>query len=390
MAEIDPFSMLEVSFASVKDEELELDSSPPADRPGQGARTRKAKVMAEGIETIDIPNDSPFHVPLMFGWRREVVLRLNSSSSKADVYYIPPQGKKCRSLRDVEKLIQGTQLTLDGFTFVKKLLGVNDPSKELLRSASNVMPFKKTSSIDSGDTTSSPPHKRVKHAKVKPELQTEERPDVTERTSVDDSSDLGNGAMEVTGSSDVLMSLNLRPSTCSSPTLEGSFSNQLSSIQVPSSTTDVTSSEPDRSSIDMPAPQVFLHCCSCEMCCTMDEKSFCCSDIPNVAAVKSDFQCITHHPSFEKLILDNDVLSITRHMLSLKTKNKNKKNLLNTITPLNITWRYIAYKQFVSWINGSIAIGSRFQVAIPSCVVNAVREKYPEHNGSYKVLKFSA
>uniref|UniRef100_A0A0A9W772 Putative histone-lysine N-methyltransferase met-2 n=2 Tax=Lygus hesperus TaxID=30085 RepID=A0A0A9W772_LYGHE len=144
MAEIDPFSMLEVSFASVKDEELELDSSPPADRPGQGARTRKAKVMAEGIETIDIPNDSPFHVPLMFGWRREVVLRLNSSSSKADVYYIPPQGKKCRSLRDVEKLIQGTQLTLDGFTFVKKLLGVNDPSKELLRSASNVMPFKKT------------------------------------------------------------------------------------------------------------------------------------------------------------------------------------------------------------------------------------------------------
>uniref|UniRef100_A0A146LQC4 MBD domain-containing protein n=1 Tax=Lygus hesperus TaxID=30085 RepID=A0A146LQC4_LYGHE len=183
MAEIDPFSMLEVSFASVKDEELELDSSPPADRPGQGARTRKAKVMAEGIETIDIPNDSPFHVPLMFGWRREVVLRLNSSSSKADVYYIPPQGKKCRSLRDVEKLIQGTQLTLDGFTFVKKLLGVNDPSKELLRSASNVMPFKKTGSSDSGDTTSSPPHKRVKmtlkHAKVKPELQTEERPDVT-------------------------------------------------------------------------------------------------------------------------------------------------------------------------------------------------------------------
>ncbi|KAF6214376.1 hypothetical protein GE061_009116 [Apolygus lucorum] len=247
----------------------------------------------QGIESLHVANDSPYLVPLMFGWKREVVLRSNTSSSRADVYYIPPKGKKCRSLNDVERAIQGTQLTIEGFTFAEKLLGVNDPNKEVVRSASNAAVFKKTSLNESIDP-SSPPNKKARispeNSKVKQELQVEEdKPDVTDKSSLDESSKLKNyetGVEEVSDSSNVLKSQNLRRSTC--PPEGPSSSEPTSTNQVSSSTTNVT----------------------------------------------------------------GNISSEEEH------------------DPLDI----------------AIPMGSNSQVAIPSCVVSAVRERFPEQNGSYSEL----
>lgn len=133
--------------------------------------------------------------------------------------------------------------------------------------------------------------------------------------------------------------------------------------------------------------------CLCGLCeiMVMDEESVCCCEVSNVKTVKSEqYQCVTLNPSFNRLIVDCEVLTMTRHNLSLKTKSRIKKRLLIADNPSNKTWRYTAYKQFVSWINAWTAIGYRKRVVIPSCVVNDIRKKFPEENGIYTGLKLTA
>jgi hypothetical protein len=79
------------------------------------------------------------------GWKRELVYRtsgesvLNRAHKKADVYYHSPNNKKLRSLREIQEQLNissdKTSLTVDCFTFLKKPIGVNDKSKELIRDA---------------------------------------------------------------------------------------------------------------------------------------------------------------------------------------------------------------------------------------------------------------
>lgn len=51
------------------------------------------------------------------------------------------------------------------------------------------------------------------------------------------------------------------------------------------------------------------------------------------------------------------VLNITRQQISVKSKNKRKKNMLRSSQPNNKMWRYICYKQFTYWINSWNSIG---------------------------------
>ncbi|KAL4149758.1 hypothetical protein QTP88_003626 [Uroleucon formosanum] len=49
----------------------------------------------------------------------------------------------------------------------------------------------------------------------------------------------------------------------------------------------------------------------------------------------------------------------------------------------NETWRFICYKQYTSWVNSWIAMGRGNRVVLPACVVQKIREEYPEPNGIY-------
>lgn len=71
-----------------------------------------------------------FLVPLLQGWRREVVFRATSVPSRRDIYYHPPVGKKLRSIREVGIYLKSNgvkDLTVENFSFCCSLLGLGEP-----------------------------------------------------------------------------------------------------------------------------------------------------------------------------------------------------------------------------------------------------------------------
>jgi len=60
--------------------------------------------------------------------------------------------------------------------------------------------------------------------------------------------------------------------------------------------------------------------------------------------------------NFQKIILDEDNLKITRQYMISKTSNKTKKSL-QPATMENKAWRYICYKQLPLWVNTQMPIG---------------------------------
>ncbi|KAE9521400.1 hypothetical protein AGLY_018222 [Aphis glycines] len=90
--------------------------------------------------------------------------------------------------------------------------------------------------------------------------------------------------------------------------------------------------------------------------------------------------CVTNIVLFNQLVLDKDGLNISCHKTILKYKNKQKKKVLCKSEPQNKVWRYLAYKQFISWINAWTTIGKGNRIVIPSCVIYKIRQTYLEEN----------
>ncbi|CAI6370991.1 unnamed protein product [Macrosiphum euphorbiae] len=128
--------------------------------------------------------------------------------------------------------------------------------------------------------------------------------------------------------------------------------------------------------------------CLCNKCIwfTTDQECICCFELEKLHKLlphSNKKTCITEISSFSKIILDEEVLNITRQQIIVKSKNKSKKKMLSSSQPTNKMWRYICYKQFTHWINSWNSIGKGNRIVIPSCVVNKIRQKYPEQDGCY-------
>ncbi|XP_043461937.1 uncharacterized protein LOC122498306 isoform X3 [Leptopilina heterotoma] len=92
-----------------------------------------------GKPKVDLSNPA-FLEPFKSGWKRELVHRGAGSEANlkkvADIYYITPQGKKIRSYKEISgHLTASDNLTVENFTFHKDTLGLNDPEKEIVRTA---------------------------------------------------------------------------------------------------------------------------------------------------------------------------------------------------------------------------------------------------------------
>ncbi|XP_026469860.1 uncharacterized protein LOC113373783 isoform X3 [Ctenocephalides felis] len=98
--------------------------------------------------------------PMALGWKRELVFRATLDSKnrrQGDIYYYTPSGKKLRSTREIaDHLSDG--LTMENFSFAKEPIGLNDPSKEIIRDARNIKGRGSLSSrADSPTTPVAPP-----------------------------------------------------------------------------------------------------------------------------------------------------------------------------------------------------------------------------------------
>ena len=79
----------------------------------------------------------------------------------------------------------------------------------------------------------------------------------------------------------------------------------------------------------------------------------------------------------------NDVV-LRRNVLLVAIQHMNDLFAYNE-QPGNNNFRHAAYRQFVLWRFGHVGSGNR--VVIPSCVVWAVRDRYPSADGTYTGFK---
>ncbi|XP_012149147.1 uncharacterized protein LOC100881143 isoform X2 [Megachile rotundata] len=89
---------------------------------------------------VDVTNPV-FKEPFKYGWKRELVFRASSDPNlkrMADIYYYTPKGKKVRSFREVAEFLNTKELTIDNFTFFKEPIGLEDPTKEIIRDAKRI------------------------------------------------------------------------------------------------------------------------------------------------------------------------------------------------------------------------------------------------------------
>lgn len=69
-----------------------------------------------------------------------------------------------------------------------------------------------------------------------------------------------------------------------------------------------------------------------------DKECVCCFEFDNLTRLHGKRNCITNIPSFSKVIMDEEILNITRHQMIIKTRNSKKKRMLSSPFPQNKTY----------------------------------------------------
>ena len=118
-----------------------------------------------------------------------------------------------------------------------------------------------------------------------------------------------------------------------------------------------------------PDPQSNLPWCICARCRSMPlpEENVCCRSNP----------CITTTESFETIVVNRDILSVAIvHRSDVYSEDPE-------YAPTD--YRKAAYRQWTMWRCGYL--GRRNRKVVPSCVVWAVRSKYPAPDGCYLGFK---
>ncbi|XP_077511299.1 uncharacterized protein LOC144121777 [Amblyomma americanum] len=129
--------------------------------------------------------------------------------------------------------------------------------------------------------------------------------------------------------------------------------------------TTATFGSPDREPLE-PGRVGNTHWCFCGRCVSMPTalESTCCREIP-AATVKQPSGCITEHPHFYTLCLDEVVLTVALQMLldhGLRVEHTGR-------------YRYISYSQLAHWLWGRL--GRHHRKVLPACAVCQIRERFP-------------
>jgi hypothetical protein len=127
--------------------------------------------------------------------------------------------------------------------------------------------------------------------------------------------------------------------------------------------------------------------CKCSLCVAMpdDYQSKCCQDEDSITATRKLDHCITVLEGFQHTVLNEDVHRILKHEFFLQCKDSEIKKALKADTQANK--RYMAYRTFIRWINSGAKLGYKVRVVIPSCVLNVIRNEWPEESGNYTGFK---
>lgn len=120
-----------------------------------------------------------------------------------------------------------------------------------------------------------------------------------------------------------------------------------------------------------------------------DHESVCCKESEYMYKLRGGAECIKYHTSFEGTMLNIDT-SQTARLIMLSQRVEPQYVIDNVQETNNRTYRIVAYRQFVSWVNAWTSLGKSQRKVIPSCIINEIRERYPEQGGHYVGFKAAA
>ncbi|KAK3753694.1 hypothetical protein QZH41_013140, partial [Actinostola sp. cb2023] len=131
----------------------------------------------------------------------------------------------------------------------------------------------------------------------------------------------------------------------------------------------------------------WCHCsqCSVELV-AKPEECFCCTEIDRCKEILEELDidecCITSHPGFLSVCLDEWVLQIAA--IGLQTRRKKRYTVLfdQGITDKAQFLRSVSYRQFTRLVWEYMGYSKR--LPLPCCAYNAIRGKFPSEDGEYK------
>jgi len=136
--------------------------------------------------------------------------------------------------------------------------------------------------------------------------------------------------------------------------------------------------------------------CSCSFCAPMatNQESKCSHEDHMLIEIRNE-ECITLEEGFLTTVFNEHVHLIIEHNIALnpntqdvplqeETEESPQENIIDPESLEAANKRYMAYRTYVRWICAGFKLGHRNRVVIPSCVIMAVRERWPDPKGNYR------
>ena len=124
--------------------------------------------------------------------------------------------------------------------------------------------------------------------------------------------------------------------------------------------------------------------CKCEKCtpCTGKE-AVCCQDKLELSELVHDGQCVTDQSFFQAQLLSEDGLQYNRFIIASLIQDATSRDKFLRRPFDNTLKRHICYRNFVAFTNGGQPMGRNNRMVLPRCVVNKIREAYPDPHDNY-------
>jgi hypothetical protein len=120
--------------------------------------------------------------------------------------------------------------------------------------------------------------------------------------------------------------------------------------------------------------------CSCGLCTDCPKKeAVCCRSMDELTDMYEDkHECITSTDVFIGLISEGIEYSRFIHASAIRDTKKRQEYLAKKMT--NGLRRHLLYRNFVFVLSRGHPYGKNYRIVLPRCVVEKIRDKYPEKN----------
>ena len=117
--------------------------------------------------------------------------------------------------------------------------------------------------------------------------------------------------------------------------------------------------------------------CKCEKCTDCSQKeAVCCQSRDELADLFDNKLCVTSTDLFNGLLSEGLEYSRFIHAFAIRDTKKRQEYLAKEVT--NGLKRHMLYRNFVLVMSRGYPLGKNNRVVLPRCVVEKIREKYPE------------